>query len=88
MDLVRLCPFDERQLARKLTPGGPSESMWWCPDCRMPFARPLLYNDHLWLSFSSESERRIALCRDGGMTDEEIRPALGVLFLAALESVQ
>ncbi len=79
---MKRCPFDSGFI-RPETP-----TMFRCTECRMPFHKNLVTDKRFWSRFRKYAKIRIEGVREGGMTDEEIRPVLGVLWKASLLDAQ
>ena len=62
--------------------------MWRCSSCRMPFHGNLYLDKRLWAGFRKFAKIRLDGLREGGMTEEEIRPGLGVVFKIAIMDAQ
>ena len=80
---MKRCPFDAAPINRE------TATMWRCSSCGMPFHAKLYLDRRLWSGFRKYAKLRLAVLRDeGGMSDEEIRPGLGVVFKIAILDAQ
>ncbi len=79
---MKRCPFDSGFIKRE------TQTMWRCTECRMPFHGNLVTDKRMWSRFRKFAKIRIEAMREGGMSDEEIRPALGALWKVAYLDAQ